>query len=271
MTALDARWFYVIHGQRVGPVSFEEMLRLSGTGELCSVDLVWRPGMARWEAAGDVVGLFAPPPLPGEEDRATHGNEALANSTALAGKQAEASEDVAVGDQAEVSEQETVREPEHEIGVEDEAEAVARPSDQRESSFGNQVESGRQDADPERGEVSQPIGISGWLIGPAIGLVLSPAVAIVEMVQSYELLPLAPEVTDWWIGTVLLLDAAMAAATIYVAILFFQRRYDTVRAMIYLLSAKFATAIIGSILILKVFGDLDPEPVNDFETLRLRI
>jgi hypothetical protein len=46
------------------------MLRLAGSGQLHADDLVWRPGVVEWEAAGKVPGLLAPPKIPEEIDRA---------------------------------------------------------------------------------------------------------------------------------------------------------------------------------------------------------
>jgi GYF domain 2 len=63
-------WFYSHKGERLGPVSFED-LRLKTHGNLLDprLDLVWTEGMAEWKAAGEIKGLFernAPPPQPRE-------------------------------------------------------------------------------------------------------------------------------------------------------------------------------------------------------------
>ena len=63
------QWFYGRDGARQGPVSEDELRRLAGAGELRAHDLVWRDGMANWQPAAEVPGLFpdgasVPPPLP---------------------------------------------------------------------------------------------------------------------------------------------------------------------------------------------------------------
>ncbi len=57
-------WFYAKDGQRNGPVSLDEMIRLRGTGTLGPRDLVWCEGMSEWRAAEEVPGLVPPPPSP---------------------------------------------------------------------------------------------------------------------------------------------------------------------------------------------------------------
>lgn len=63
-------WYYARNGQRNGPVEEAELRRLAETGQLAGTDLVWKPGLAEWKAAGQVpelASLFrpaAPPPPP---------------------------------------------------------------------------------------------------------------------------------------------------------------------------------------------------------------
>lgn len=56
-------WFYVLNGQRTGPVGADELQRLAATGAISAETLVWREGMADWQplriAAADLAGPAA--------------------------------------------------------------------------------------------------------------------------------------------------------------------------------------------------------------------
>src|SRR5688572_8761860 len=61
-------WYYVQAGQRVGPISQEELERLFQSGATSADTLVWRAGMADWQPysawKGVEPGLAGLPPLP---------------------------------------------------------------------------------------------------------------------------------------------------------------------------------------------------------------
>jgi hypothetical protein len=63
-----ADWFYVRDGQQLGPVPLESLQQLAASGQLKPGDLVWTQGMAAWQPASQVAGVFAagsaPPQLP---------------------------------------------------------------------------------------------------------------------------------------------------------------------------------------------------------------
>jgi hypothetical protein len=59
-----AQWYYAKSGQQIGPVSKDELVRLSGTGELSADDLVWTAKLPEWVVARRVPGLVFPPPAP---------------------------------------------------------------------------------------------------------------------------------------------------------------------------------------------------------------
>ncbi|MDA0768517.1 MAG: DUF4190 domain-containing protein [Verrucomicrobia bacterium] len=50
-------WHYAKEQERHGPVSQEQLLGLLRSGALADHDLVWREGMAAWQAAGEVMEL----------------------------------------------------------------------------------------------------------------------------------------------------------------------------------------------------------------------
>jgi hypothetical protein len=58
-------WFYIRQGERVGPVGLSELRLKAGEGGLdARLDMVWAPGMANWQPAGEIQGLFQPTPEP---------------------------------------------------------------------------------------------------------------------------------------------------------------------------------------------------------------
>lgn len=48
-------WYYVVNGQRQGPVSEEEFLSLVNAGMITSESLVWRQGMTQWRRYAEAV------------------------------------------------------------------------------------------------------------------------------------------------------------------------------------------------------------------------
>jgi hypothetical protein len=64
----DRSWFYAFQGQQRGPYPELQFRQLIANGALAADTLVWSEGMAGWEKAEDIPGLFAggsgPPVLP---------------------------------------------------------------------------------------------------------------------------------------------------------------------------------------------------------------
>ena len=80
---MSEQWYYTQNKEKKGPVSEQQLKQFALSGELKPADLVWKKGMASWQTASQVKGLFAVrdelpplpsvddlPPLPGEEDDA---------------------------------------------------------------------------------------------------------------------------------------------------------------------------------------------------------
>ena len=65
----ERSWFYAANGLQNGPVSEAQLRELIGRGTVVADTLVWSEGMAAWQKAGEVPGLFAgaasPPAFPG--------------------------------------------------------------------------------------------------------------------------------------------------------------------------------------------------------------
>jgi GYF domain 2 len=70
-------WFYAEGGQQQGPFQDAQFRDLIGKGIVRPDTLIWTDGMAGWQRAGDIPGLFAaagrPPPMPGRMPAATGG------------------------------------------------------------------------------------------------------------------------------------------------------------------------------------------------------
>jgi GYF domain 2 len=63
----DEQWYYAQAGQKQGPMPRAEVFSRISRGMIQRTDLVWVEGMAQWQPAGQVSGLFpasVPPPLP---------------------------------------------------------------------------------------------------------------------------------------------------------------------------------------------------------------
>ncbi len=58
---MPSDWYYVIDGERLGPVEKQELKELADDGLLQPTDLVWTEGMADWKPASEVRGLFSGP------------------------------------------------------------------------------------------------------------------------------------------------------------------------------------------------------------------
>jgi hypothetical protein len=109
-----------------------------------------------------------------------------------------------------------------------------------------------------------PKGIGGWLIIPAIGLVLGPIKALVSlflgigMIQSF-----APELLSdvrLWVSGVI--DVAMIIAAIIVAILFFRERRIAVVAIISLMIASIVSGVIQLLLSTAMLGKASSDDIN---------
>lgn len=64
------QWYYSTGGQRLGPVTHEEMERLIQAGTVTDEALLWRKGMGQWKTLREITSLNpalfgeGPPPLP---------------------------------------------------------------------------------------------------------------------------------------------------------------------------------------------------------------
>jgi hypothetical protein len=51
-------WFVTLNGQQVGPISAQQLKEYAASGQLQPTDTVWKEGMAQWQPASSVKGLF---------------------------------------------------------------------------------------------------------------------------------------------------------------------------------------------------------------------
>jgi hypothetical protein len=59
---MAGQWYYARGGERIGPVTTDELKRLAASGELLPTDLVWKEGMQAWIPAEKIKGLIPKPP-----------------------------------------------------------------------------------------------------------------------------------------------------------------------------------------------------------------
>jgi hypothetical protein len=67
----DRSWFFASQGQQQGPYPAAQLRDLIAKGIVTAATLVWSEGMADWQKAGDIPGLFSgysgPPAVPGAQ------------------------------------------------------------------------------------------------------------------------------------------------------------------------------------------------------------
>ena len=72
---MSEKWYYVLEGERQGPVEKDQMLALVSNNKLSGQDYVWRKGFENWRKVGEVEELQVSPepPAPVSEDLALPG------------------------------------------------------------------------------------------------------------------------------------------------------------------------------------------------------
>jgi len=125
----------------------------------------------------------------------------------------------------------------------------------------NDHDSTSQNANIEDNNTTELSGIGGWLLIPAIGLILAPIKSVaffylgINMVQNF-----SPELLDdsrfWLIG---LIDIVAIVAGIIIAVLFFKKLIFAKKAIIGLMAALFIATSFQALLNLSIFGEGDFE------------
>ncbi len=109
-----------------------------------------------------------------------------------------------------------------------------------------------------------PKGIAGWLIIPAIGLVLGPISSLAALIMGINMIQsFAPElhgVVRLWLSG--LIDVAMIIATIVVAVFFFKKRRIAVHAIVGLMAASIIVSTIQTFLNVSMFGEVDSDTIE---------
>jgi DNA-directed RNA polymerase subunit RPC12/RpoP len=117
---------------------------------------------------------------------------------------------------------------------------------------------------PEIEQKPGPRGIGGWLIIPAIGLVLAPIRSAVMLFMGISIIQsFAPELTSdprLWLSGVI--DVAMIVATIIVAVLFFKKKRNAVRAIIALMAGSILANIVQAFLNAAMFEEVDAHTIK---------
>jgi hypothetical protein len=57
-------WYYLKGGEQIGPISWEDLFRAAQARQFGPPDMVWGPGLATWQPAGSIPGLFQAPAPP---------------------------------------------------------------------------------------------------------------------------------------------------------------------------------------------------------------
>jgi uncharacterized membrane-anchored protein len=103
---------------------------------------------------------------------------------------------------------------------------------------------------------SSLVGIGGWLVLPAIGLILSPIIGVVGLIVS---IGLYPEVEAAGYGKIFALELAVAAAflifTIYAAIRFFGKKRNAPTVII----AMIVASLVADVLLLMIELSMDAQ------------
>lgn len=109
-----------------------------------------------------------------------------------------------------------------------------------------------------------PKGIAGWLVIPAIGLILAPIKSIVMLIMGIiTIQSLTPElIGDVRFWLLCLIEAVMIIAAITVAIFFFKGLRIAIRAVIILMVASIVASAIEAFLNISMFGEADFETVK---------
>lgn len=74
-------YFVGKNGQQTGPFSVEQLREMAASGQLNGTDLVWREGMAEWQPASTLPGVF--PGSPGAVDLPAGNPAPLVQATVL--------------------------------------------------------------------------------------------------------------------------------------------------------------------------------------------
>jgi len=83
----DRSWFYASDGQQQGPYPDAQFRQLAASGRIAADTLVWSEGMAGWERAAEIPGLFAggggPPVIPDRGMPMTTGSAATGQALSI--------------------------------------------------------------------------------------------------------------------------------------------------------------------------------------------
>ena len=64
--SINSPWYYVLNGQRLGPIPYTELKKLVQEGVLQKSSLIWRPGLTNWMPAAEENELFFEEKIPPE-------------------------------------------------------------------------------------------------------------------------------------------------------------------------------------------------------------
>jgi hypothetical protein len=107
-------------------------------------------------------------------------------------------------------------------------------------------------------------GIAGWLIIPAIGLVLSPIVSVAMNVMGLKMIQVSdPDLLrDSRLWFIILIYVVTTVMTIVVAVLFFKKRRIAVHACIGLLAVLVLAGLVQTLLSVAIYKKIDADTIE---------
>jgi hypothetical protein len=73
---MSTEWYYAKDNQQLGPIPPSQLKMMAQGGQLSPEDLVWKEGMAEWQPAGKIKGLFDPGTMPAAATAVAHAGAA---------------------------------------------------------------------------------------------------------------------------------------------------------------------------------------------------
>lgn len=282
----DLNWYYIDDGKHVGPIDEAAMRKRFRDGLLKQDDPVWQEGMPDWIKAGDVSGLLPPPipsdlikptppkppPFVAEKPQSTSRKEYKAEKT-----QVPYSSPVKIDTEPLSSGKESIRPegfmefnaaPNDPQALDRKHEALVKIAALKSKQAKEQSISS---SDSNRATDGKSLkGISGWLILPAISLVVGPLYILSVLMSIVPLLSLSNGESIEVVGLEGLLYFSVISLSaylmflLYTAILFFSKKTAAPKAFIWMATLSFLLTVI-----IWLWGSIVTNDFSDFNDVAI--